>query len=139
MENARVVKSKSAIALVAILIIIVVAFAVYAGVTYPRTLVNTQVSFTVGADTKTTAFDQPFLDDKAQVQVTVQNGHALWRAQIRSGDQVIWEHSAAQGEQQSYSSGWIQLPSGSYNFTFGTIGIGSLDATATVTSKGGFW
>jgi hypothetical protein len=101
--------------------------------------VNTQVSFTVGVDSKTTGFNQPFLNDKAQVQVTVQNGAALWRAQIQSGDQIIGEHSAAQGEQQSYSSSWIQLPNGSYNFTFGTIGIGSLDATATVTSKGGFW
>lgn len=126
-------------AFAAIVIIIVAAFAVYAGVTYPRTTVNIPVSFTIGVDSKTAAFDQPFLDDKVQVQVAVQNGAALWRAQILSGDQVIWEHSAAQGEQQSYNSGWIQLPSGSYNFTFGTIGIGLLEATATVTSKGGFW
>ena len=133
------VKSKSIMALAAIVIIIVAAFAIYAGVTYPRTTANIPVSFTIGVDSKTTAFDQTSLDDKVQVQVAVQNGAALWRAQIRSGGQVIWEHSAAQGEQQSYNSGWIQLPSGSYNFTFGTIGIGSLDATATVTSKGGFW
>src|SRR5450759_1121421 len=126
-------------ALTAIVIIIVAAFAVYAGVTYPRTIVNIPVSFTLGVDSKTAAFDQPVLDDKVQVQVGVQNGAALWRAQILSGDQVIWEHSAAQGEQQSYSSGWIQLASWSYNFTFATIGIGSLEATATVTSKGGFW
>ncbi len=133
------VKSKSIMALAAIVIIIVAAFAIYAGVTYTRTTANIPVSFTIGADTKTAAFNQPFPDDKTQVQVAIQNGAALWRAQILSGDQVIWEHSAAQGEQQSYNSGWIQLPSGSYNFTFGTIGIGSLDATATVTSKGGFW
>jgi uncharacterized membrane protein len=133
------VKSKAVIAVAAILIIVVAAFAIYAGETYPRTTVNTQVSFTVGADTKTTLFNQPIIDDKVQVQVTVQNGAALWRAQIRNGDQVIWEHAAAQGEQQSYSSGWIQLSSGNYNFTFGTIGIGSLNAAATVTSKGGFW
>ena len=125
-------------ALVAI-IVMVVAVAIYAGVTYPRTTANISMSFTVGADSKTVAFNHPFLDEKVQVQVGVQNGAALWRAQILSGDQVIWEHSAAQGEQQSYSSGWIQLPSGSYKLTFGTIGIGSLDATATVMSKGGFW
>ena len=125
-------------ALVAI-VIIVAAVAIYAGVTYPRTTANIPMSFTIGADSKTAAFDQPFLDEKVQIQVGVQNGAALWRAQILSGDQVIWEHSAAQGEQQSYNSGWIQLPSGSYNFTFGTIGIGSLEATATVTSKDGFW
>jgi hypothetical protein len=134
-----VIKSKSVMAFAAIVIIIVAAFAVYAGVTYPRTTVNIPVSFTIGVDSKTAAFDQPFLDDKVQVQIAVQNGAALWRAQILNGDQVIWEHSAAQGEQQSYNSGWIQLPSGSYNFTFGTIGIGSLEATATVTSKGDFW
>jgi hypothetical protein len=139
MESLLMPKSKSAIALMAIVIIVVSAFSVYAGVTYPRTTASIPVSFRIGVDSKTTAFDQPFLDDKVQVQVVVQNGASLWRAQILNGTQVIWEHLAAQGEQQSYSSGWIQLPTGSYNFTFGTIGIGSLDATATVTSKGGFW
>ncbi len=130
-------KAKSAIA--AIIIILVFVFAVYAAMTYPRGTVSIPVSFGIGADSKTVTFDQPFLDDKAQVQVTVQNGAALWRAQILSGGQIIWEHSAAQGQQQSYSSGWLQLPSGNYSFTFGTIGVGSLEATATVTSKGGFW
>ena len=133
------VKSKSVIAVSAIVIIVVAAFAIYAGVTYPRTTANTQVSFTIGADSKSIVFNQPFLDDKAQVQVVINSGAALWRARILSGDQVIWEHTAAQGEQQSFNSGWIQLPSGSYTFTFGTIGVGSLDATATVSSKGGFW
>lgn len=131
-------KLKTVLALAAVLII-VAAFAIYAGVTYPRAIVNTQVSFVIGADSKTTQFDQPFLNDKVQVQVSILNGAALWRTQIKNGDQIIWEHSAAQGEQQSYSSGWIQLPSGNYNFTFGTIGIGSLEAMASVTSKGGFW
>jgi uncharacterized membrane protein len=129
---------KSVIVLVAILIVIL-AVAVHAAVTFPRTTASVSVSFTIGVDSRTIAFDQPFLDDEAQVQVSVRNGAALWRAQILSGDQVIWEHSAAQGEQQSYSSDWIQLSSGSYNLTLGTIGIGSLDATATITSKGGFW
>ena len=124
---------------VVVVIIIAFAFAVYAGMTYPRETANISVSFRIGVDSKTVTFEQPFLDDKAQVKVSVQNGAALWRAQILSGDQVVWEHSAAQGEQQSYSSGGIQLRSGNYNFTFGTLGIGSLDATATVTSKGGFW
>lgn len=132
------VKSKAVLGIASIVIIIVAAFAIFSGVTYPRTTANIPVSFTIGVDSKTTVFDQPFLDDKVQVQVVVQNGAALWRAQIKNGDQIIWEHSAAQGEQQSYSSGWIELASGSYNFTFGTVGIESLDATATVTSKGGF-
>ncbi len=132
-------KSKASVALAAIVLIIVVAIAVYAGVTYPRTVISIPISFTLGADSKTTEFSQQFLMDKVQVEVTVQNGAALWRARIMSGNQVIWEHSAAQGEQQSYNSGWMQLPSGSYNFTFGTIGVGSLDAQVTVSSKGGFW
>jgi hypothetical protein len=129
---------KSILAL-AVIVIVIAVVAIFAGVTFPRTTANIPVSFTIGADSKTIMFDQAFLDDKAQIQVSVQNGVALWRARILSGGQVIWEHSAAQGEQQSYSSGWIQLPSGSYNFTFGTIGLGSLDAKASVTSKGGFW
>ncbi len=131
-------RSRSVLAL-AIIVIIIVAFAIYAVLTYPRAAVNIQLSFTVGVDAETIAFDQPLLDDKAQVQVSVQSGAALWRAQIQNGSQVVWEHSAAQGEQQSYNSGWIQLPSGSYNFTIETIGVGSLDATVTVLSKGGFW
>lgn len=131
--------SKSLIAVGVIVIVVVVGFAVYAGWTYPRATANISVSFTAGADSETVPFDQPILDDKVQVVVAVQNGATLWRAQILNGEQVVWEHSATQGEQQSYNSGWISLPSGSYNFTFGTIGVGSLDATATVTSKGGFW
>jgi hypothetical protein len=132
-------KSKPIIALAAIVIIIVAAFSVYAGETYPRTTANITVSFTIGADSKTIGFDQPFLDDKVQVQVIVQNGAALWQAQITSQGNVIWEHSAGQGEQTSYNSGWIELTSGSYNFTFRTLGVGSLNAIATVMSKGSFW
>ena len=131
--------SKAFMAAVTIVIVIVAVFAVYAGITYPRKAVSIPISFTIGADATTAAFDQPYLNDKVQVQVTLENGAALWQAQIFRGDQIIWEHATAQGEQQSYNSGWIQLSSGSYNFTFGTIGIGSLDATVTVTSKGGFW
>ncbi len=133
------IKSKSVIAILGVVIILIASFSIYLGITYPRTTANITVSFTAGIDSKTVPFNQMFLDDKVQVQVTVQSGAALWRAQILSGNQVIWTHSAAQGEQQSYSSGWIPLPSGSYNFTFGTIGVSSLDATATVTSKGGVW
>ena len=126
-------------AVAAIIIVLAAAFAIYAGATYPRTIVSIPVSFSIGADVTTGGFDQSILNGQAQVQVGVQNGAALWHAQILSGNQVVWEHTAALGEQQSYSSGWIQLPSGSYNFTFGTIGIGSLDATFSVSSKGGFW
>ncbi len=131
--------SRAVIASAIIVIVVIAVFAVYAGITYPKTTVTVPVSFTIGADSRSSAFDQPILDDKVQVQVSVQSGAALWRARILSGDQVIWEHAAAQGEQQTYNSGWIALASGSYNFTFATVGIGSLDATVAVSSKGGFW
>ncbi len=132
-------KSKVVLAVAAIVIIVVASFAAYAGLTYPRTVLTIPVSFTVGTDISNTKFDQSVLDNRVQVQVNIQNGASLWRARILNGDQVIWEHSAAQGGQTSYNSGWIDLPSGSYNFTFGTIGVGSLSATAIVYSKGGFW
>jgi hypothetical protein len=132
-------KSKTLTAVAAIIIVLAAAFTIYSGATYHRTIVNIPVSFTIGADVATGEFDQSVLNDQIQLQVAVQNGAALWHAQILSGNQVVWEHRAALGEQQSYSSGWIQLSSGSYNFTFGTIGIGSLDATFSVSSKGGFW
>lgn len=130
---------KSILAIIIVTIIVAGDFAIYAGLTYPRTTASIPVSFQVGVDSKTVSFEQPLLVDKAEVQVTVQNGAVLWRARILNGTQVVWEHSAAQGEQERYNSGWIVLPSGSYNFTFGTIGIGSLDAAASVSSKGGFW
>jgi hypothetical protein len=47
------------------------------------------------------AFNQQFLNDKVKVQVAVENGAALWRARILNGSEVVWEHSAAQGGQQS--------------------------------------
>jgi len=132
-------KSRTVMSVAAIIIVLAAALAIYAGATYPRTIVSIPVSFALGADVSTGGFDQSILNDQAQVQVAVQNGAALWHAQILSGNQVVWEHTAALGEQQSYSSSWIQLPSGGYNFTFGTIGIGSLDATFSVSSKGSFW
>jgi hypothetical protein len=138
MEITKMAISRTLIAVAAIVIIVVASFAVYTGVTYPRTILTVPVSITVGADVTNTQFDQPTLDNKVQVQISIQNGAALWRARILNGDHVIWEHAAAQGEQQSYNSGWLDLPSGTYNFTFATLS-GSLDATATVSSKGGFW
>ena len=131
--------AKTIVAVAAVLVVIVAVFAVYAGLTYPRTVVTIPVSFTIGADSTTVSFEQPALADKVQVQVSVQNGAALWRAQILNGDEVVWEHGAGQGEQTSYNSGWLALPSGQYNFTFRMIGVGSLDATVTVSSKGGIW
>ncbi len=127
------------IALVAIVVVIVFVVAVYAALTYPRTIVSVPVSFTVGVDSKEAVFDQPFLSDKIEVEVSVQSGTSLWRAQILNATQILWEHAASQGEQTNYNSGWIDLPTGTYNFEFATLGVGSLDAKATVSSKGGFW
>ena len=82
-------KSKATIALVIIVVIILAGFALYAGLTYPRTILTIPVSFSVGADEKTVVFDQPFLDDKTQAQVTIENGAALWQAKITSQNQVV--------------------------------------------------
>ena len=101
--------SKAVIALIAVAIIAVVVFGIYADITYPRTIVSIPISITIGADSTTTTVDQQFLNDKVRAQVKVENGAALWRAQILNGTDVVWEHAAAQGEQQSYNSGWIQL------------------------------
>jgi len=69
------VKTKVVIALATIVIIVVASFAVYAGASYPRTTVNTQVSFTVGADSKTTAFNQPIY----RRQSTSDSYNSQWR------------------------------------------------------------
>ncbi len=130
--------SRGVIAATAIVVIIIIVFAVYAALTYPRTVLTIPISFTAGIDQKNVTFDQSVLDSVVQVHVSVQNGAALWRAQISNGSSIIWSHTASLGEQQSYDSGWISLPSGQYNFSFGVIG-GSLDATITASSKGGFW
>jgi hypothetical protein len=132
-------KARAVIVLAVIVIIVVAIFAAYAGVTYPKTILTVSVSFTAGADSTTVAFDQPFLNDKFQVQVTAQNNAVLWRVQIMNESYLAWEHMAIEGELQSYMSGWIALPSGSYDFTFTTFGNESLDAVVTVASKGGFW
>ena len=131
--------SRAVIGLAAILIIIGATFAVYAAVTYPRAILTIPVSFTAGADVTNTPFDQQSLNSMVEVQVSVQSGVALWRARILSGGNVVWEHAAGQGEQQSYSSGWIALTPDTYNFSFGIKGGTSLEATVTVSSKGRFW
>jgi hypothetical protein len=104
------VKLKAVVATVTIVVILVAAFAVCAGITYPATVVNTQIFFTVGADTKTTAFVQSFLDDKSQVQVAIQNDAALWRAQTRIDDQVTWEHTATQGDNKPTTAAGFNYP-----------------------------
>jgi hypothetical protein len=114
-------------------------FSIYAALTYPRKLIGLTVSFTVGADVQNKEVDMPPLHGCVQVEVDVSSGTSLWIARILNGSDVVWEHAAHQSGQTSYTSEWITLPGGHYNFTFATIGIGSLQAEITVTSKGSFW
>jgi hypothetical protein len=122
------------------LVVVLVAVVLYSALTFPRAVLDLQVSLSVGVDIQAKEFDMPFLQDEVLVEVAVTTGTALWRASIidASGSE-IWSHSTAQGDSTTYQSGWIALPSGHYNFTFGTIGIGNLDANVKITSKGGFW
>lgn len=124
---------------VAIIIVILVIVGVLAALTYPRAVLSFSVSFTAGAQVETKGFSVPILDGQVQVQVSVTSGTALWSARIQSDGNNLWSHAAAQGEQTSYSSGWMSLAMGNYNFTFATIGLGTLNADITVSSKGGFW
>ena len=130
-----------------IVAIIVVAVALvaaaYAALTFPRTIVEFPVSFTLGLDREQREFEIPWLHEKAQVEIAISNGTSIWRASISNaqGDEV-WHHSAVQGEQTTYHSEWITLSSGQYNFTFSIVGgllESSLDANIKVTSKGGIW
>lgn len=127
--------------IIAIVVAVVVLIAaVFVALTFPRTVVEFPVSFTIGIDREQRQIGIPWLHDKAQVEVAVTNGSSLWRASItNSTGEEVWSHSALQGEQTTYTSGWIAMPSASYNFTFSTIGAGSLDATIKIISKGGIW
>jgi ABC-type antimicrobial peptide transport system permease subunit len=122
-----------------IVIIVVAVFGIYAAVTFPKTVVSFPVSFTIGAETKTEEFDVPWLHGLIQVEIKVQSGTALWYAEMTSGDEKIWSHSAAQGGQTTYTSEWTEISAARYNFTFKTLGIGSLEGEIKVTTKGGFW
>ena len=131
--------SKTLRVVVLIAVLVVVALGVYAALTYPKTVVSFPVSFTIGADVEHREFNVPLLHGWAQVEVIVSGGTALWTAKITLQNETIWSHNARQGGQTTYKSGWIELPSGHYNFTFATAGLGSLEAEIKVTTKGGFW
>ena len=125
---------------VAVLIIVLVTVALYSALTFPTTSVNLQVSFSIGADREVEEFAVTFFQDKVQVEVSVTTGAAMWSASITDANgKEVWSHNKAQGDSTTYESEWIAIQSGSYNFTFGTIGFGNLEASAKVTSKGGFW
>ena len=134
--------ASTTVKIIAVVVILVVVVAgTFAGLTFPRAVVDFSVSFPVGVDSQQEEFEVPFLHDKVQVEVIVNNGSSLWRAFIKN-DAVaqFWDHSATQGEQQTYHSDWIPLQSGRYNFTFANLNSTSaLDASIKVISKGGFW
>lgn len=131
--------SKTLKIVLAVVVIVIVVFAAFAALTYPRTVVGFSVSFTVGFDRQEREFDVSILHSVTQVEVKVLSGTALWSAEIESNGETVWEHSTAQGGQTTYTSDWIPLATGRYNITFGTIGLGSLEAEVKVTTKGGFW
>lgn len=107
--------------------------------TFPREILTFPISFTIGADVKNELMEVPFMNDRVMVEVVINSGSALWRARILNGEEIMWGHSGAQGGQTTYNSGWLHISSGLYNFSFATLGAGSLSAEITVTSKGGFW
>jgi len=131
--------SNTFMVVILIVVLVLVALGVYAAITYPKTVVSFPVSFTIGADMEHREFEVPLSHGQVQIEVTVSSGTALWTATITQKDETIWSHTAHQGDQTTYKSGWIELPSGHYNFTFATAGLGSLEAEIKVTSKGGFW
>ena len=132
-------KTKTLRSVVLIAVLVVVALGVYAAITYPKTVVSFPVAFTIGANVEHKEFDMPLLHGWTQVEVIVSSGTALWTANIILQDETIWSHTAHQGGQTTYKSGWIELPSEHYNFTFATAGLGSVEAEIKVTTKGGFW
>jgi len=136
------VNASMAVKIVAVVVVLVVMVAgTFAGLTFPRVVVDFSVSFPVGVDIQQEEFEVPFLHDKVQVEVIVTNGSSLWRAFIKN-DAVaqFWDYTAKQGENQTYHSDWIPLQSGRYNFTFANLNSTSaLDASLKVISKGSFW
>ena len=122
-----------------IVILIIAAVSVFAALTYPRTTLNFPVYFTAGAQIERKEFNVPMLHGWVQVQVVISSGTALWAAGILSEGSELWSHRAAQGGQTTYNSGWMQMTSGNYNFTFAAVGFGTLAAEITVSSKGGVW
>jgi len=127
---------KIAVAVVAVLLAIV---SILGAFTFPREVLTFPVFFTIGADVKRELMEVPFMNDQVMVEVVISSGSALWNARILNGEEIVWSHSAAQGGLTTFNSGWLQISSGVYNFSFATAGAGSLSAEITVTSKGGFW
>lgn len=138
----RLVNASTMVKIISVIVIVVVVVAgTFAGLTFPRAVVDFSVSFTEGVESQQQEFEVPFLHDKVQVEVVVTNGSSLWRAFIKN-DAVaqFWDYTAKQGENQTYHSDWAPLETGDYNFTFANLNPNStLEASIKVVSKGGFW
>lgn len=128
---------KSLIAL-AILVVAVPGYMVIP-LAYSQTAMRFPVSFSIGADLKEMAFDVPILLGWVRVEVVVDSGTSVLTANIMEHDNVVWTYSTRQGDQTTYTSGWITVLSGHYNFTYATVGLGSLEGKITVTTIGGVW
>ncbi|UCE96311.1 MAG: hypothetical protein JSV51_01500 [Candidatus Bathyarchaeota archaeon] len=135
------IKGMTRVLMPVVLIVIIgsAGIGLYLFLTYPRSVVNFTVSFTIGADVERREFSVPILHETVQVEVVVNSGNLLWTASILRCSAGLWSHAAHQGGQTTYRSDWILLPNGNYNFTFATAGVGTLDAEIRVISKGGFW
>ncbi|MBS7630504.1 hypothetical protein KEJ47_02835 [Candidatus Bathyarchaeota archaeon] len=131
-------KSMNRFSAFAVILIVAIPLA-YMAITYPRIVSTYSVSFTLGINSKRIEFEVPFLHDSVRIEVSVRTGAALWAAKIMSGGNLLWSHTTTQGGQTTYMSDWIGMPSGRYNLTFATIGIGSMEAEIKITSKGGLW
>lgn len=131
--------STALLAFVAIIVIGGATVGLYVLFTAPRSIASLTVSFGTVLDVERREFSVPILHDTVQVEVVVNSGNLLWTASILQQEDVLWTHAAHQGGQMTYQSPWVQLPSGNYNLTFATAGIGSLDVEIKVTSKGGVW
>jgi hypothetical protein len=128
---------KARVALV--VLVIALPLCTVMALTYPRTAISFPVAFSIGADTKHLPFTVPFLHGQAQIEVIVTSGTSLWAAKILEQENVVWSYATHQAGQTTYTSGWILLPQGHYNFTYATAGLGSLEAEIKVTTKGGVW
>ena len=122
-----------------IIVFIVLPICAFMALTYPRTVISFPVSFSFGADTEERELNIPLFHGSVQVEVVVNDGTSLWNAKIVRQDEILWSYSTHQGGQTTYKSGWIELPTGNYNFTYATAGLGSLDAEIKVVTKGVFW
>jgi hypothetical protein len=119
--------------------VLIIGIGLYTVFTYPSTIIRFPVSFTIGADTTHEALEVSVLQSHVRVDVVVATGSTWWTAQILQGDTEVWSHSMTQNDQTVFQSDWIELPAGSYNFTYTAASLAALDLEVTVTVKGGFW